>query len=85
MNLKPMILLLFVIHLIKSILLFMYNKKTNSTITVSDFIAYIMSGYFSLYIEKEPKNRMRNFILFIHYSILALALLLIIYAFYLIL
>lgn len=85
MDIKLLIIFMLAIHLVKSSILYHYNKKYNLTITVSDFIAYLISGYFTLYIEKGAMDFQRKIILVLHYTILVLVLGMVGYALFLVL
>ncbi|MES2380796.1 MAG: hypothetical protein V4538_07130 [Bacteroidota bacterium] len=84
MDIKLLIIFILAVHLVKSSILYHYNKKYNLTITVSDFIAYLISGYFTLYIEKGPADAQRKTIQVLHYTILVLVLGIISYALFLV-
>ncbi|MBL7801208.1 MAG: hypothetical protein JNL95_10825 [Chitinophagales bacterium] len=78
-TLKPFILFLTAFHLLKCILLFVYNRQKNSAVDFSDFISYI-SAIPKLYIEEGENSIFRKLLFGMHYTVLVLWAVLLTYA-----
>lgn len=78
------LLLLFSLHIFKSVLLYQYNKKLNKTINCSDLLGYMTSAYFFLNLEDGKKSLDRSVILVLHKFILFMFFGALVYALWLI-
>ena len=78
-SLKPFILFLLALHLLKCLLLFAYNKRKNASVDFSDFFSYL-SAIPKLYIEEGETDIFRKLLFVMHYAVLFLWGFLLLYA-----
>ncbi len=78
-SLKPFILLLLALHVLKCLLLFAYNKRKNASVDFSDFFSYL-SAIPKLYIEEGETDIFRKLLFVMHYAVLFLWGFLLLYA-----
>lgn len=70
-SLKPFILFLLALHVLKCLLLFAYNKRKNASVDFSDFFSYL-SAIPKLYIEDGEIDLFRKLLFGMHYAVLVL-------------
>lgn len=80
MGIKLLLLFVYVLHFVKGILLYNYNKKLNPSILFSDIMMYVLIISPKLYIEDGPKSTRRSAILALHYFTLFFVSVLFVYA-----
>lgn len=78
-SLKPFILFLLALHVLKCLLLFAYNKRKNASVDFSDFFSYL-SAIPKLYIEEGETHIFRKLLFVMHYAVLFLWGFLLLYA-----
>jgi hypothetical protein len=78
-SLKPFILFLLALHVLKCLLLFAYNKRKNASVDFSDFFSYL-SAIPKLYIEEGETDIFRKLLFVMHYAVLFLWGFLLLYA-----
>jgi hypothetical protein len=78
-SLKPFLLLLSALHVFKCLLLFVYNKRKNVAVDFSDFFSYL-SAIPKLYIEDGETDLFRKILFGMHYAVLVLWGVLLLYA-----
>lgn len=78
-SLKPFILFLLALHVLKCLLLFAYNKRKNASVDFSDFFSYL-SAIPKIYIEEGETDIFRKLLFVMHYAVLFLWGFLLLYA-----